>query len=142
VDIARETTSSFSHSTNFVPIPGASIEVLVQPGRTDLIMARYSAESACTGPDPEGEGYCSIQIVARNNATGVITELEPASGPNMAFDSTDGGTESIASWESHSMDRSLNLGEGSYTITAQQRVTNSDMTFRLDDWSFTVEHPS
>ena len=135
VIIARETTDSTTNSTSFVPVPGASAEVLINPGASRLIMARYSAESACSGP----RGYCSIRIVARNNATGAITQLEPAVGKDMAFDSTDGGEESPASWESHSMDRSLRLGAGSYTIRAQRAVTSSATTFRLDDWSLTVE---
>jgi hypothetical protein len=137
VVIARESSSSTfsSTSTAFVDIPGASVSVFVSSGTTRLIMARYSAESACSG----GTGYCSVRIVARNSTTGELTELQPGSGLDFAFDSTDGGRETSASWESHSMDRSFRLGAGSYTIRAQRAVTSSATTFRLDDWSLTVE---
>ncbi len=135
VVIARETVASSSNSTAFVDIPGASVGVFVPSGTSKLIMARYSAESACSG----GTGYCSVRIVARNSTTGELTELQPGSGLDFAFDSTDGGRETSASWESHSMDRSNRLGAGSYTIRAQRAVTSSATTFRLDDWSLTVE---
>jgi hypothetical protein len=135
VVIARETSASTTTSTSFVAVPGASVGVFVPSGTTRLIMARYSAESACSG----GTGYCSVRIVARNNSTGAITELQPAVGIDFAFDSTDAGRETGSSWESHSMDRSQRLGAGSYTISAQRAVTSSATTLRLDDWSLTVE---
>jgi hypothetical protein len=135
VAVARETTATTSSSTSFVDIPGASVAVFVPSGTSRLFLARYSAESACSG----GTGYCSVRIVARNSSTGAITELQPASGSDFAFDSTDAGRETASSWESHSMDRSNRLGAGSYTIRAQRAVTSASTTFRLDDWSLTVE---
>jgi hypothetical protein len=137
VAIARETSATTSSSTSFVDIPGAAVSVFVPSGSSKLIMARYSAESACSGGT--GSQYCSVRIVARNSATGAITELQPASGLDFAFDSTDAGRETASSWESHSMDRSNRLGAGSYTIRAQRAVTSSATAFRLDDWSLTVE---
>jgi hypothetical protein len=79
-----------------------------------------------------------LRIVARNNSTGAITELEPALGGTV-FDSTNGGSETLSPGESHSMDKSRRLGAGNYTVSVQQRVTNSDVRFILNDWSFTVE---
>jgi hypothetical protein len=140
VVIARGGSLSPSTSTSYVSIPGASIGVFVPSGTSRLIMARYSAESACYGGS--GDQWCSIRIVARNNATGAITELQPAAeGADLdfAFDSNDGGDESRTSWEGHSMDRSARLGAGSYTIRAERAVSSSAVTFDLDDWSFTVE---
>ena len=60
---------------------------------------------------------------------------------NFAFDSMSGGTETVLAQESHSMDRSLIVPRGSYTVKAQWVVENTTpaTTFRLDDWSFTVE---
>ena len=138
VAIARESSASSSNSTAFVDIPGASVSVFVPSGATKLIMARYSAESVCFG----GTGLCSVRIVARNSTTGAITLLQPAASgaaTEFVFDSTDAGRETGSSWESHSTDRSLRLGAGSYTIRAQRAVTSSATTFRLDDWSLTVE---
>jgi hypothetical protein len=140
VSIKTEKEASGGNDTSFVDIPGAT--VFVPSGSSRLIMARYSAESVCSGGS--GNAYCSVKIVARNETTGAITELGPTSDGGFAFDSTDGGRETSVSWESHSMDRSVRLGEGSYFITAQRRSvpgpgTTTPPTFRLDDWSFTVE---
>jgi hypothetical protein len=75
-----------------------------------------------------------------NNATGTEREACPCNqDKNFAFDSTSGGTETILAQESHSMDRSLAVGPGSYAVKAQWVVMNSDVRFRVDDWSFTVE---
>jgi hypothetical protein len=66
-----------------------------------------------------------------------------------AFDSTDRGTETSASWESHAMDRHRCIfnGNGNATknvpIEVEWNVTNFDggvaPRFWLDDWSLTVE---
>jgi hypothetical protein len=140
VSIKTEKNASGGNDKSFVDIPGAS--VFVPSGTSRLIMARYSAESVCSGGS--GNAYCSVQIVARNETTGAITKLEPTSDGGFAFDSTDGGRETSVSWESHSVDRSFRLGDGSYFITAQRVSvpgpgTTTAPTFRLDDWSFTVE---
>ncbi len=74
-----------------------------------------------------------------NVANGAVTELSPQSGSNFAFDSTDSATETSASWEGHSMDRSDRLGAGQYRVTVQRSVSNAAVTFWLDDYSFTVE---
>jgi hypothetical protein len=133
VRIARSDEASTSSSTSFVDIPGAAVNVRVPSGSTRLILARYSAESACFG----SSGWCSVRIVAVKG--GVTKELAPASGSDFAFDSSNANNETGSSWESHSMDRSDRLSAGLYTIKAQRLVTNSSLSFRLDDWSLTVE---
>jgi hypothetical protein len=139
VVIARGNDASSSIATSFVDIPGASVQVFVPSGTSRLIMARYSAESVCSGGS--SDAFCSVKIVARNSTTGADTELKPANDGGFAFDSTDVGRETSASWESHSVDRSDRLGAGSYTIRAQRASISKGAapTFRLDDWSFTVE---
>jgi hypothetical protein len=78
--------------------------------------------------------------MVENNATGQVIEACPCNqGTNFAFDSTSAGTESIFAQESHSMDRSVIVPRGSYTVKAQWAVTHADVRFRVDDWSFTVE---
>jgi predicted small metal-binding protein len=75
-----------------------------------------------------------------NNATGEETEACPCNQfANFAFDSTSGGTENVLAQESNSMDRSVIVPRGSYTVKAQGAVTHSDVRFRVDDWSLTVE---
>jgi hypothetical protein len=140
VSIVRQDEAFTTSSTSYVDIPNTQVGVTVPAGTTRLIMARFSAESTCVG----GSGfpplhYCSMTIVAVNAGSGAVTELQPASGLDFAFDSTDANTESIGSWESHSMDRSLRLGAGSYRIKPQAAVSNSATRFTLDDYSFTVE---
>jgi hypothetical protein len=140
VRIVRQDTAFTTSSTSFVDIPNTQVGISVPAGTTRLILARFSAESTCVG----GSGFpplhaCSIRIVAVNAGSGAITELQPASGLDFAFDSTDANTESIGSWESHSMDRSLRLEAGRYIIRPQAAVTNSATRFTLDDYSFTVE---
>jgi len=76
-----------------------------------------------------------------NDATRVEAEACPCGqGTQFAFDSTSGGTENILAQESHSMDRSVIVPRGTYTVKAPWAVTCSDVNFRVDDWSFTVEN--
>jgi hypothetical protein len=90
--------------------------------------------------DGDALGYCSVRIVVVD-ASGAIVEMQPAASIDFAFDSTD--AENITapqnSMESYSMDRSLVVRQGNYTVKAQWAVTSSAVTFRLDDWSLTVE---
>ena len=97
----------------------------------NLFIARFAAESACSG----GTGYCNVRILAN------AFEMAPVVGTDYAFDSTDNGAESSASWEGRAMERSLPLcGQfNTVTIKVQYRVTNAATTFRLDDWHLTGE---
>jgi len=66
------------------------------------------------------------------------SEGKPASGLDFAFDSVGTGPTDD-SLESHSMDRSRVLGAGTWTVRVQYAVSTAATTFRLDDWSLTVE---
>jgi hypothetical protein len=137
--VTREDAASTSSSTSFVTIPGATALVSVTDG-SDLIMARFSAESACYNSTANTSGnWCSVRLMLKNRQTGAMTELYPASGLDFAFDSTNAGAEGAASWESHSMDRSIRVGNGSYYVVAERATTSTQVTFRLDDWSLTAE---
>jgi hypothetical protein len=132
VRIKRGENATSTSSTNYVNIPGAKVKVKVPHGHQALFLMRFSAESACsdsaTTPD-----YCSVRILVDGQ------QAKPATGFDFAFDSTDNGTESFASWESHSMDRSLVVGGGRHKVKAQYGTTSSTTSFRVDDWSLTVE---
>jgi hypothetical protein len=91
VQIARETSSTVTNNAAFNNVPGASVPVFVPAGSTRLIMARFSAESSCSGG--AGAQHCSVRIVAVNVANGAVTELSPQSGIDFAFDSTDFASE-------------------------------------------------
>ena len=129
-----ETTASTSSSTSYVNIPGTALgAVNVPSGATRLITGRFTAESQCAGGAPGN--WCSIRIIAVQS--GVITELNPASGLDFAFDSVAAGGDDF--WESNTVQRSKRLTAGTYVIVVQQAVTNSATVFRLDDWDFRVE---
>ena len=76
-------------------------------------------------------------------------EMAPVVSSDFAFDSTNAGRETSASWESHAVDRSLRLAGGAngttYTIQVQYWVVCGapcNTAFRLDDWHLTVEAAS
>ena len=129
----REDAATSTSSTAFVDIPGATATITVPAGQSSLFIATFSAESTCTGTS----GWCAIRIMLTGPSS---FEMLPAAGANFAFDSNDGGTETIASWEGHSMQRSFSVSTaGTWTVQAQQLVTATGMTFALDDWLLRVE---
>jgi hypothetical protein len=141
IDVRRDT----SHTTNSGPaltyqnLPGASVDVNVpSPGR--LIVARFAAESSCSGPAQAGFRFCGVRIVARNLVTGAITSLHPqaTSVDDFAFDTDEPGSGHDG-WESHAMEGSIRLPGGSYRIQVQHVVTSVLTSFSLDDWHFAVE---
>lgn len=141
--VLGEDASAFNDSTMFTDIPGASTTISVPRGERGLILARYSAETIChivEGTTNTGDNKCSVRIMVVNNATGAELEACPCGQfANFAFDSTSGGTETVLAQESRSMDRSVEVGRGTYTVKAQWAVTHGDVRFRVDDWSLTVE---
>ncbi len=135
--VTRENSATSGSSVAYVTIPGATAPVTVTDG-SDLILARFSAESACYTTIAGGH-WCSVRLVLYNRSNGSTTEMNPQAGLDFAFDSTNDGKDGPNSWESHSMDRSIRVGNGSYYVLAQRAVTNPSVTLRLDDWSLTVE---
>jgi hypothetical protein len=132
VNVVRETNATTTASTTYVNVAGASTAITVPAGESALILARFSAESACYGGGTAGH-WCSLRI----RIDGV--DMDPSSGMDFAFDSTNGGDEGPSAWESHSMDRSRVVGPGTHVVVVQAATTNATVTLRLDDWSLTVE---
>ena len=118
----------------FTDVPGSAVTVVVPNGTTQLINARFTAESRCTRAVPLLGGSCSVRIVAQR-VGGVPVELNPVAGLNYAFDSVQGGDQ----LEGHAMERSRRLASGIYSIRAQRAVSNPAITLQLDDWHFAVE---
>jgi hypothetical protein len=115
-------------SNTFADVAGATTTIDVPSGASATLLARFTAESACYG----GGGYCSVRILVDGN------EAAPAAGTDFAFDSSDNNTETVESYESHTVERSIaGAGAGSHTVTVQVRVSNL-MTLRLDDWSLSI----
>lgn len=124
---------SLTSSTSFSDVPGATVVVAVPSGRTQLINARFTAESLCVRANPALGGHCSTRIVAQRIG-GATAELNPQAGLDYAFDSV-----STDRFEGNAMERSIRLGAGTYIIRAQRAVTSNAITFRLDDWHLAVE---
>jgi hypothetical protein len=131
VKVKRETNASTTNSTTYVNLPGGSATIGVPSGQHALLLIRFSAESSCDG-GAWGD-YCSVRILVDGN------EAQPAAGSNFAFDTDEGVASNYDIWEANSMDRSITVGSGSHTVRVQWLVTTATTSFRLDDWSLTVE---
>jgi hypothetical protein len=126
-------TATSTTSTTFVDVPGAATSITVDPcGRTTcaVILARFSAESACYGVS----GWCSVRILINSK------EADPVVGTDFAFDSTSNGNETVGSWESHAVERSrAYFTPGTYSVKVQYATTSSGIKAVLDDWTLVVE---
>ena len=130
VAVATGSDATEQTTAGLVDLAGATVDITIPEGRTGLLLARFSAESACTGG---AFGYCQAAIVVDG------AEANPAVGSDFAFDSSDSNTETFASWESHAMDRSVGpLTAGTYTVTVQTDLIGAT-AFRLDDWQLVAE---
>lgn len=116
-------------------LPGAQVWADVPPGTSRLILATFSAESACYGTPA---GWCSVRILI-NGAEGA-----PASNSDFAFDSNDGGTADAGSWESHSLQRYRWVYNPSLDTTlwvpiiVERYTTDNAISLRLDDWTLSA----
>lgn len=136
-----------THSEKFIPLPGARTHVKIPAGYDVLVNVAFTAESRCNEPGSAAPDWCEVRILVDG------AEAQPAASSfapdTYAFDSTDAGSETSASWESHAMDRHQCVfnSNGRTTrlvpIEVQWKVTNFDggaaPSFWLDDWSLTVE---
>lgn len=125
----------------WVPVPGMARSVTVPSGTSRQIIATYTAESLCQGPN---WSYCSVRIVAINSAG--TTELHPQGGTDFSFDAP--GNNTGQEWESHARTQTRRLGAGSYRIVVQAARVGGPTTgpsattvpsLRLDEQYFGVE---
>jgi hypothetical protein len=133
---AASTDASTTASTTWTPVTGSDVPMTLTA--SGLINARFTAESSCSGA---GNGWCSVRIVVYSVATGMFTELDPASGTDFAFDSDAAGAADDM-WESNAIERSVRLPAGAYRFRVEQAVvpmSASTVSSRLDDWHFAVE---
>ena len=130
VTVVTESGTSSTGSTAFTDLPGASAVVKVPAGKTQLVQARFGAQSICFGNI--GFSWCAIRLMADG------VEMLPADGNNFAFDSTATNGQADTFFKALSMDRTLLLGPGTHTISAQWAVKDSGLSFQLDNWSLTV----
>ncbi|MEQ8840234.1 MAG: S-layer homology domain-containing protein [Acidimicrobiales bacterium] len=117
-------------STSSVDL-GLDATVTVPAGHTGVIVATFSAESACYGGDGSFD-WCEVNILRDG--------LTPLGVPVFAFDSTDMGSETLESWEARSATRiSEELPAGTYTVSVVARSEDGSSTFRLDDMVLTAD---
>jgi hypothetical protein len=114
-------------SSGWKDVPGSATTIAVPAGHKMLVDARFTAESACFG----ASSGCPVQVLIGGVPAG------PTNGSNGAFDSTEGGTESSASWESHSTDLSRILGPGTYPVKVQVLAWGG-ATFQIRSWTLTL----
>jgi hypothetical protein len=129
-----ETTAAPAPGVAWSTVPGSEIHLIIGGEESLLVNARFTAESACNG---QAAGVCVVRIIA-DSAAG-ITQLEPASGRDFAFDTAVGGGVDVDVKEGHGMERSRRLPAGTYDIRVEYAVTNAATVFELDDWHFAVE---
>jgi hypothetical protein len=127
--VAGSTDAFIATSENYVDIPGARRAVSVSDG-SDLLLARYSAESIVRGGERR---VSSVRIVAERGETTVVMNPAVPSG-DFAFHNSSSDIDA----GSHSMDRSLRVGSGLWTVKAQAAAFHGS-SLRLDDWSLTIE---
>ena len=146
--VRGEEASAFNNSTSFTGIPGASTTVSVPRGEKGLILARYSAETICyivEGTTNTGDDKCSVRIMVEKITPSRCKRWRRAPATSSPTSPSTARVEARKPYlpeESHSMDRSRIVGPGTYTVKAQWAVTHTDVTdvrFRVDDWSLTVE---
>ncbi len=134
VQVVRQTAHFTTTAVNFTDLPNATTEVIIPAGHIDLLIIRFFAESVCSGG---GRDYCKVQILVDG------VEADPAVGTEFAFDSTNEGADGTGSWEAHAMERSRCVVAGDQerlvTVKVQWATSNPATTFRLDDWSLSVE---
>ena len=89
VKSVRQGVATSTGSTAFVNVPGATATFTVPAATRDVFIARFTAESVCSGVS----GWCPVRILINGS------EMDPVVGSDFAFDSTEAGTASTSSWE-------------------------------------------
>jgi hypothetical protein len=135
IKMVRGADATTTNSTDWADLPGAVVYFPVSPGQTFQFVTHFTAESVCFGTNG---GWCPVRVLVNGQ------EASPVVGYDFAFDSNDSGNASSAGWKSHAVDRSVhytNTGTGKINlpIKVQYVVTDPSISFRLDDWQFTVE---
>lgn len=138
INFGGQADSTYLNMPGAGPSSGAYALVV---GQGSLISVRFSAESQCSGGGADA-GWCGLRVLVDG------VEASPGNTADYAFDSTNNGAEGSASWQGHSMDRHRCVrNDGTprvVPVQVQWRVFSGDgnttaPTFRLDDWSLTIE---
>jgi hypothetical protein len=119
VFIADEPNSTIGSTEIYETLPGMSTTITIPGDKGKLVIATFGAESACYGGDEGSPDWCVVRVVASDGGP-----FNPylGDGTDYAFDSTDNGAESSASWEQHQLTRGKVLKPGIHRIKVQGRV--------------------
>ena len=130
IRVVREnatTASATSNSTTYTNIPNATTTIGVPSGTNALLVARFQGHGSAI----QTSG-CIVRILVGS------TTMEP--NGNYVFISNPNVSGSFA--DSGSIERSLSVGPGTYTVKAQLRLStanNVSSQCQLTGWHFTVE---
>ena len=120
----------------WVTLPLATVNIVVPPGQQRLLLATFSAESACFQNGGAVPSWCPVRILF-NGVPGA-----PNAGVDFAFDSNPNGNAIATALESHSMQRYKTFTAGeqplNVTVTVQRTTTDVNTSFWLDDWTLSV----
>jgi hypothetical protein len=136
-----EPNSTVGSSVVYTLLPGMSAPLTIG-GARKLVIATFGAESACYGGDKNSPDWCVTRILARDGVNEYIFQPTSGNGTDFAFDSTDSGTETSASWEAHQMTRGRVLKPGTYKIEVEARVKQFGVatpTFWTGERTLTVQ---
>src|SRR6266511_2878520 len=129
----RAAVNSSMASTSWVNVPGASADITTLEG--GLVRVRFAGESLCGGNDPSAGDKCR----ARDDH-GRLRDPEPDVGGGLRLRQLRRACCGDLTPAAHAMEwLSVPLPAGTYTVQLQAAVGNANITFTLDDWTFTAE---
>jgi hypothetical protein len=125
-DLSGQTTAGRTPSR-----VGVFTTVTIPEGHTGVIEIGLTAESSCSGGAVQMFDWCEVTITVDGVPLGDAT---------FAFDSSDDGTASRRSKESHAMTRVTGeLPAGEYSVDVTMNVTDDNLRFELDEVVLTAE---
>jgi hypothetical protein len=137
--IATSDDNAAMSSTTYTALPGMTASFTTPKDTITLLDIRFSAESACYGGDAGQPDWCSVRIMVDG---GQANPNNCKNALDFAFDSSDNGSESAASWESHAMERFVSVPGGTHRVVVEGAIrqfgTNADI-FWTGERNLTVE---
>ena len=120
----------------WVTLPAAVVNIVIPAGQTRLLLATFSAESACFQNGGAVPSWCPVRILF-NGVPGA-----PNAGVDFAFDSNASGNAIATALESHSMQRYKTFTAGeqplNVSVVVQRTTTDVNTSIWLDDWTLSV----
>jgi hypothetical protein len=135
IAVAGSGSAVTTSSVAWFNLPNAQAKVAVPPNQQGLLVARFTAETACYNTTANTQAHACRARILLDGA-----EMRPVVGTDFALDSTDQGKEGRSSWEGHAMQRfSACVASGSHTAQVQVSTSDPQVTFHVDDYVLTLE---